>query len=86
MGALTVGTAVYSTIGKASRWHCQCMMAGDREVFIVVKAHTAAEASEKVHRDYAKSIEYVLDILTHDQMERRKRHLKRPLLGAVSTY
>jgi hypothetical protein len=62
------------------------MMTGDREVYITVRAKTAAEASEKAHKDYPKTLEYVLDVLTHEQMDRKKRHLKRSLLGAVSTY
>jgi hypothetical protein len=84
MGALTVGTAVYSNMAKPSKWHCQCMMEDGREVYIAVKALTSVEASMKAHNGY--NVDYVLDILTHDQMEHRKRHLKPSLIGAVSSY
>lgn len=78
--AKAVGTAV----SRRTKWHCHCMMADGREVFIAVKAANAAYASAKVHAGYA--VEYVLDILTHEQMERKKAYLKPSMLGAVINY
>jgi hypothetical protein len=60
------------------------MLEDGKEAYIVIRAESTSEASEKAHRDY--KVEYVLDILTHEQMERAKRHLKPSILGAVSTY
>lgn len=83
MGATAVGTTVVRI--KPLKWHCHCMLEDGKEVYIAIRAASAAEAGALVHKDY-KKVEYVLDILTHDQMEHSKRHLKPSILGAVSTY
>ena len=80
--ASAVGTTVVSK--RPSKWHCLCLMESGKEVFITTRAATAAEASSKVHNGYA--VEYVMEILTHEQMERRKAHLKPSIVGAVVNY
>jgi hypothetical protein len=82
MGALAVGT----TAGKPllQKWHCHCMMEDGREAFIAVRAESAPEATKKAHKGYA--VEFVLDTLTHDEMERKKRHLKPSIIGAVINF
>jgi len=82
MGALAVGTTASKQ--KPSKWHCHCMMEDGREAFIVVRATNPVEASEKAHSGYA--VEYVLDTLTHEQMERKKRHLKPSIMKAVINF
>jgi hypothetical protein len=79
--AKAVGTAVSK---RPSKWHCLCLMTNGKEVFITVKAETAVSASEKVHAGYA--VEYVLDIYTHEQMERKKAYLKPSIMGAIVNY
>jgi hypothetical protein len=83
MGVTAVGTTVVRI--KPLKWHCHCMLENGKEVYIVIRAESSAEAGAKVHRDY-KNVEYVLDTLTHNQMERLKRHLKPSLVGAVINY
>lgn len=88
--AMAVGTTVIGLIQpkakvKPLKWHCHCLMENGTETFIVIRAASAIEASEKVHAGYP-PVEFVLDILTHDQMEARKRHLKPSILGAVGSY
>lgn len=75
------------TTGKQPKvkWHCECLMSTGKTAFIMVKAETASEASAHVHNGY-KGVEVVLDILTHEQMDRKKKHLKPSILGAVSSY
>lgn len=81
--AMTVGTAdkvsyvqaVGAMVRKKNRktkWHCHCLLMSGKEVFIVQRAETAAEASEKVHEVYAKTVEYVLDILSEEQMRKHQ--------------
>lgn len=76
MGALAAGTSV------RQKFFCQCVLEDGNEAFIVIKATSEAMASEMVHEGY--NVEYVLDILTALQMEYRKRHLRRSIIGSMS--
>lgn len=58
------------------------MMENGEEHYIKMKATTEAEASAKVHEGY--NVDYVLDILTEEQMERTKKHLRRGISAGVA--
>lgn len=66
-----------------NRYYCHCIMEDGSESYLMAKAGTASEASEKIHEGYRK-VEYVLDILTPHEMERRKRALRPSMLASKS--
>lgn len=78
--------AAGETASKAplTRYYCHCIMEDDSEKFLVAKARNEAEASKKVHLGY--KVQYVLDVLTPHQMERRKRHLQPSLLASKAIH
>lgn len=88
--SMMVSMAVKQAKARRKKWHCLCMMESGEEVFIVIKAETEAEASQKIHdsadgRGY-KGVEYVLEILTSAELELRKEDLKPAIAAGISTY
>jgi hypothetical protein len=56
-------------------------MPNDSEIFLPIKAETETEASLKVHQGY--KIDYVIEVLTTEEMERRKKHLRPGISAGV---
>lgn len=67
------------------KWYCVCMMENGREGIIKMKAASDSEASSKVHELF-KGVEYILEVLTHEEMERRKKPLRKHIAAGISVY
>lgn len=65
------------------KFFCECVLENGSTVYITVKAVDEAQATEIVHEHYG-GVEYVLDTFTELQMEYKKRHLRRSIVGTVS--
>jgi hypothetical protein len=74
------GAAGLSAPVTRKRYHCHCIMEDDSEVYLAIKATDVTEASKRAHLGYR--VQYVLDVLTPHQMERRKRKLQPSLLAS----
>lgn len=70
--------------GTTRKYYCHCVMEDESELFLVMRAHSEAEASRRVHQGY--QIQYVLDVLTPMQMEFRRKPLRRCLFPVNPLY
>jgi hypothetical protein len=77
MGALAVRATA------SSKFFCQCVNVDGKEVFIAIRAASIPEATAKVHENYG-GVEYVMEVFTEAEMDYKKRHLRRSVMGTVS--
>lgn len=84
MGAMSVGTTGISERQK-QKWHCLCVLESGAEAYITVKAYDKAGAGKMVHTHY-KGVEYVIDIYTPQEMERKKSHLRKSIVSGIALH
>lgn len=61
--------------GDKQKYYCECITEAEQPVYITVRATNHLQASELAHKGY--KIQYVLEVLSHAQLEQRKKHLKK---------
>lgn len=62
------------------KYFCHCETVNG-EIYLPIKAINEVEATAKIHEGY--KILYVIDTLTREQMESRKKHLKPGISAGV---